>query len=75
MDGAGVKDNMARRSRGDIRLVDRGELNALQAERENCIHMVKQFDRKGIQNTYWHKTLIRLDARIKELIEGETENG
>jgi len=66
---------MARRSGSYIRLVDGGEVIALEIERERCLHMVAQFDRKGIQNTYWHTTLIRLDARIKELIEGETENG
>ena len=75
MDGAGVKDNMARRSRGDIRLVDRGEVIALEIERERCLHMVAQFDRKGIQNTYWHTTLKRLNKRIEEIKEGDQKDG
>ena len=75
MVGPGANDHMARRSGSYIRLVDRGELNALQAERENCIHMVKQFDRKGIQNTYWHTTLKRLNKRIEEIKEGDQKDG
>jgi len=66
---------MARRSGSYIRLVDGGEVIALEIERERCLHMVAQFDRKGIQNTYWHTTLKRLNKRIEEIKEGDQKDG
>lgn len=63
---------MARRSRGNFRLATgSAERAAVEAERERAAHMVAQFDRKGINNTHWHKTLVRLDAVLRELVKEE----
>jgi len=66
---------MAGRSRSKrIRLADAQHRAAIEAEREKCQHMVYHFDRKGLQDTYWHKTLVRLDAVLDEL-KGDKEDG
>ena len=65
---------MARRSYRNLRLVAANQKAAIEAEREKCAHMVQHFNRKGNLNTYWHTTLKRLDAALKQF-EGDTENG
>ena len=65
---------MARAKRNYIRLKQEQEKKAIMHERDEVAKMVRQFNRKNIHDTYWHKTLVRLDAALKEL-EGEQQNG
>jgi len=58
---------MVARSKRDIVLVDEQHVKQLEAERAQVVKMVAQFDRKQIKDTYWHKTLVRLDGALEQL--------
>ena len=65
---------MARRNKRDIRLVPQHERLTIENERRGVLEMVEHFDRKGIKNTYWHKTLARLDKALEQY-KGEKHDG
>lgn len=66
MDGPGGEYRMARTKRNHIRLIPQQEKLTIENERKGVLEMVEHFDRKGIKDTYWHKTLVRLDAALKQ---------
>ena len=65
---------MARRKRSYVRLVPTQEQQTIENERRGVLEMVEHFDRKGIKDTYWHKTLTRLDEALEQY-KGEQDNG
>ena len=50
-----------------------GELERLREERKKVAIQVEIFNRRGQDNTIWHKTMKRIEARIEELEALEQE--